>query len=341
MMARLVIRALEEAGHHVTLVSEFRSFAREPEGHGDMASAVAAERDRIRAGWRQGGRADLWFTYHVYYKAPDFLGPGLAAEAGIPYVTMEASFSPKRDGQGWAKAQAVVLDAVRQAALNICLTGRDEAGLAVAAPAARLARLKPFLDATDFLAVEPTPEPGRLLTVAMMRPGDKLESYRALAAALQGMEGASFVLDIVGDGPCREEVQALFQPLAPGRVVFHGELSRPALLERLQQASAYVWPGVGEAYGMAYLEAAACALPVIAFRTGGVPEVVDDGFGGLLVEPGDIGALREAVFRLLTDDGLRRTLGAGGREMIAAGRTLPQASARLGGWIKEIGKDRT
>lgn len=339
-MARLVLRALEAAGHTVTLVSEFRSFSRDPQGHAGMASAIEAERARIRACWGDAGRPDLWLTYHVYYKAPDYLGPVLSAEAGIAYVTMEASWSARREGQGWQAAQAVVLQAVRGAALNICLTGRDEQGLAEAAPEARTVRLKPFLDATDFLAVDPSPEPGRLLTIAMMRPGDKLESYRALAAALEGID-RPFVLDIVGDGPCRSDVEALFRPLAPGRVVFHGELARPQLLERLRRASVYGWPGVGEAYGMAYLEAAASGLPAVAFRTGGVPEVVEDGRSGLLVPSGDAGAFRDAVSHLLQDGSLRQRLATEARAMIVSERTLDKASARLDGWLTTIGKGTT
>ena len=49
---------------------------------------------------------DLFFCYHPYYKAPDFLGPRLSATFGIPYVTAEASFSSRRGIGPWADAQA-------------------------------------------------------------------------------------------------------------------------------------------------------------------------------------------------------------------------------------------
>lgn len=82
--------ALRQAGHSVELASDFRSF----EGAGD-ASRQAALKDegtaiarRLVQRWspRGAGRPDIWFTYHLYYKAPDWLGPEVSARLGIPYV---------------------------------------------------------------------------------------------------------------------------------------------------------------------------------------------------------------------------------------------------------------
>ena len=65
---------------------------------------------------------------------------------------------------------------------------------------------------------------------------------------------------------------------------------------------------------MSILEAMAAGLPVVASAVGGIPEIVRDGETGLLVPPGDADALAAALGRLLDDDGLRRRLGAAGRE---------------------------
>ena len=93
-----------------------------------------------------GGRAkpDLWFCYHPYYKAPDLIGPPLAVRWNIPYVTAEASYSRRRDDTGWAELQSLVVDAVRQAAVNICFTKRDEDRAGRHIPEVRLARLAAF-----------------------------------------------------------------------------------------------------------------------------------------------------------------------------------------------------
>ncbi len=68
-----------------------------------------------------------------------------------------------------------------------------------------------------------------------------------------------------------------------------------------------------EGFGIVFLEAAASGLVSLATRTGGIPEAVEDGVGGLLVPPADRGALTEAWARLASDPELRRRLGEGGR----------------------------
>jgi len=74
------------------------------------------------------------------------------------------------------------------------------------------------------------------------------------------------------------------------------------------QASKY-WEG----WAMSLLEAMACGKPVVATRIGGVPEVVEDGVSGLLVKPGDVEALVQALLRLLRDPSLRQRMGQAGR----------------------------
>jgi glycosyltransferase involved in cell wall biosynthesis len=67
-----------------------------------------------------------------------------------------------------------------------------------------------------------------------------------------------------------------------------------------------------EPLGLISLEAGACSKPVVATRTGGIPEVIDDGVNGFLVEPGDLGGLAERVIRLISDPDLRRRMGDAG-----------------------------
>src|SRR5690606_815590 len=96
-----------------------------------------------------------------------------------------------------------------------------------------------------------------LMTVAMMRPGDKMDSYRMLARALASIADLSWRLVIVGDGPCRTEVQAAFAPIDPSRIDWMGEVAPDAVASLLAGADLLLWPGYGEAYGLAYLEAQA------------------------------------------------------------------------------------
>lgn len=336
LMARQLLQALTRAGHEVEVVSQLRSYSSSPDVPPQQETDAAAERERIAADWRKMGAPDLWFCYHPYYKAPDRLGPQLCRMFEMPYVTAECSYSHRRNIGGWAQSQALVRDGVRQAAVNICLTERDRRGLQDAVPEARLAKLSPFIDATLFLATQPTPKARHLVTVAMMRSGDKLSSYAALAAALSQLPDENFTLSIVGDGPERDAVTALFSHIPAGRLHWHGELKPAQIAAVLASASLYVWPGHGEAYGLAYLEAQAAGLPVIAEAVAGVPEVVVHERTGLLTEPGDPQEYAQAIRALLRDTERRKTYAEAARQFVAVERSLASATERLDSILRQV-----
>lgn len=340
LMARLLFLALEDAGHAVELVSELRSYSAKPGLRPDLLEEAKAEREGIAAEWAQGGAPDLWFTYHPYYKAPDLLGPTLSSMFSIPYVTAEASYSHRRNGQGWQDSQALVLDGLRQAGLNICMTKRDMRGLEEVDADLRVAHLPPFIDAESFEAMTPKPEAGRLMTVAMMRAGDKLESYQALAAALTQVT-EPWHLTVIGDGPERDAVEALFQAFDPGQVQFLGERLPARVASELSSAALLTWPGCGEAYGLAYLEAQAAGVPVVAFDTAGVPEVVLNSRTGVLTPDGDVAAYASAISSLLRDEASRTRLARGAREFALGERGLPEASKRLAALLLDATGERT
>lgn len=338
LMARQLIAAMQQAGHAVTIASELRSFTATPEGDSLPALRLAAEAEieRLSAEWRAAAKPDVWFTYHTYYKAPDLIGPNLARSFGLAYVTAEASYSRRRNIGVWAAAQAGLVESVAMAAANICFTQRDRRGLEQAVPSASLVMLPPFLDPGPFLALPPRPQPGRLIAVAMMRPGDKMASYRLLAAALERIVDLPWTLSVIGDGPARDEVTALFSAFSPGRVVFHGEKAPVEIASLLSQSAVYVWPGCGEAYGLAYLEAQAAGLPVVAQATAGVPEVVLHGATGLLTAPDDPVAYGEAIAGLLGDEPERQRLAAGARSFARDERSMARASVLLDDILKKF-----
>lgn len=137
------------------------------------------------------------------------------------------------------------------------------------------------------------------------------KGVRDLASAAHGLP-----LEVVGDGPLR----SLF-PQAVGFVP-PAELSA-----RYGRAAVVVVPSRREGYGIVAREAMAHGRPVVATRVGGLPDAVIEGETGLLVPPGDPGALRVALERLLADAPLRRRLGAAGRKR-AAECFSPRASAQ-------------
>jgi glycosyltransferase involved in cell wall biosynthesis len=100
------------------------------------------------------------------------------------------------------------------------------------------------------------------------------------------------------------------------RVVFAGRLEQ--VEDALRAADLFVFPSVFEALGISLVEAAACGLPAVASRTGGIVDVVEDGLSGLLVAPGEAGALAEGLRTLGTDAGRRAAMGRQARGVALA-----------------------
>jgi glycosyltransferase involved in cell wall biosynthesis len=344
-MARALLAALEHAGHRVDVASTLRT----RDGDGD-AKRQARLRDigrrlaaRLIRRYTTGAaaRPDLWFTYHVYYKAPDWIGPAVSEALGIPYVIAEASYAPKRAGGPWAIGHDAAAAAIRAADR---IVGINAANLPCVRPLLRdrdrLIPLRPFLDTGPFeqgpasRARRPAdsgspPSVPVLITAAMMRRGDKLASYRVLAEALARLREMPWRLDIIGDGAARRDIEALMAPLGKDRVRFLGQRDIDELPPLLGAADLFVWPAVREAYGMALLEAQAAGLPVVAGNAGGVAEIVRHGRTGLLTPEGDSAAFAEAVANLLSDPARRMVMGGAARTTVANDHSLESASALL------------
>ncbi|MCI4348831.1 MAG: glycosyltransferase family 4 protein [Thermoplasmata archaeon] len=102
------------------------------------------------------------------------------------------------------------------------------------------------------------------------------------------------------------------------RLTLTGPLSRSEVLREYARADAFVLPSRFDSFPVVLLEAMAAHLPIVATRVGGVPDVVRDGENGWLVPPNDVGALAEALRRVLRDATLRRTMGAEARSLVDA-----------------------
>jgi glycosyltransferase involved in cell wall biosynthesis len=122
---------------------------------------------------------------------------------------------------------------------------------------------------------------------------------------------------LVGDGPLRSELEHLAARLGVHRQVeFIGYQSRPGVVRLLNECTLFVLPSRSESLGIAVIEALACGKPVVATAVGGIPEIIEDGTSGILVEPEDARALAVAIRRLLGDPALRERLGRAGRRRV-------------------------
>jgi glycosyltransferase involved in cell wall biosynthesis len=337
-MARLLMKALDWAGYQPQLASELRTLDKrgDPQRQDLIRQQSLEEATRLIEHYRglpEQTRPCLWFTYHVYYKAPDWIGPQVAEALGIPYAVAEGSRAAKRAHGPWALGHEGAEAALDKADAIFVMTAHDRGALEKARrPHQALVDLPPFLDMRDWPAPSalhtPESEP-RLLTVAMMRNGDKLASYGILAAALERLQHLPWSLDIVGDGEAREKIVQLFSSLAD-RVRYHGQIENRAELKALyNSADLFVWPAVNEAYGMVLLEAQAMGCPVLAGAYGGVASVVKHNETGIVTQPGDIVAFADALSALLQDRDRLRGLGANALRFVRQERDLDHAALRL------------
>ena len=127
---------------------------------------------------------------------------------------------------------------------------------------------------------------------------------------------------IVGDGRQRVALEALARELGVAAdTEFVGAVPHAEVPEWLNRFDLYAAPSRldSESFGVAVIEAGACALPVVVSDAGGLPEVVRHGVTGLVVPRDDVPALQAALKRLLLDAGLRASLGRAGRAHVEAG----------------------
>ncbi|MEO8622195.1 MAG: glycosyltransferase [bacterium] len=135
-------------------------------------------------------------------------------------------------------------------------------------------------------------------------------------------------LDVVGDGPDRAALEARAHELGvQSRVIFHGAVKQFALTTFYQRAFALVVPSSEEGLGLVAVEAQLCETPVVAFDSGGLPDVVQHERTGLLVKERTAAALTAAVQTILERDDLGAALGAAGR-LHALATFAPESVAR-------------
>ncbi len=162
-----------------------------------------------------------------------------------------------------------------------------------------------FVDTDRFKPGKPTKT---LVHNSNFRPLKRCDDVvRIFARVHEHVPDAKLVF--IGDGPTRPETEQLARGLP---VTFAGEQADPVPL--LQQGAAFLFPSETESFGLAALEALACGVPVIASRTGGLPELVDDGVNGHLAPVGDVATMASRAIELLTDEAKQARLAHAARE---------------------------
>ena len=356
LIGRLLIGALQGAGISVELMSQFRSY----EGKGDSNRQKRLQRigqrlaDRIvrrLLGRPLEERPSVWLTYHLYHKAPDWIGPFVSRKLSIPYVVIEASFAPKQAIGAWSLGHEAVYHTLTKASLVIGLNSQDSSCVITClATPQRYKALRPFLDSSLLEKAGKDRDKHRraidrefnldnqsplLLTVAMMRPGDKVQSYKILAQALQSIEDQDWVLLVVGDGSEASQVRSFFSRFG-NRIIWLGKVEAERLAGLYSGSDVFVWPAVKESPGMCFLEALATGTPVVGGNSGGVPDIVEHNVTGLLANHLDVDDFAVCVKSLLIDKDRRRAMGTAGAINVARYHRIESAGQELKKLLSDI-----
>ncbi|MHB8622281.1 MAG: glycosyltransferase [Sulfuricaulis sp.] len=192
------------------------------------------------------------------------------------------------------------------------------------------------IEPTAFLP-RPTRRPGplRLLTVGRLHA---IKGYYLLLDAIAALtrDGLIVDLDMVGDGSERVALEQRVQTLGlGGRVRFSGAVSQDAIGAHYDDADAIVVSSFMEGVPVVLMEAMAKELGVIATRVGGIPELVEDGVSGFLVNPGSADALMASIRVVAADPELCRRQGKAGRKRVLAEYSLDQVGAGMAGLFRK------
>ncbi|MGD2069711.1 MAG: N-acetyl-alpha-D-glucosaminyl L-malate synthase BshA [Gemmatimonadota bacterium] len=187
-------------------------------------------------------------------------------------------------------------------------------------PAERLHVIRNFVDTEIF---RPGKEPCHRATLAP--DGEKIvmhiSNFRPVKRVVDTVEIFDRIrrkiparMVLIGDGPDRPRVRERAEELGvDDQIVFLGK--HASVDELLACADLFLLPSASESFGLGALEAMASGAPVVASRTGGIPEVVPHGEAGFLCEVGDVDAMGEAAVDILGDEALHERFSAAGRQL--------------------------
>lgn len=162
-------------------------------------------------------------------------------------------------------------------------------------------RTKNELDIVDF----PVSNNEKTIVIGTVARLDRIKGIENLLLAFEGLceEFENVKLVIAGDGPLRESLLKMKKDHGLKNAFFLGERSDvPAVLQHIH---IFILPSLSEGFGISAVEALAMGLPVIATRTGGIPEVITNNRLGWLVPPNDVSALRKAISDCIKNKNLR------------------------------------
>jgi phosphatidylinositol alpha-1,6-mannosyltransferase len=300
---------------------------------------------RVRAAARELGAEVVLFgaTYPLA-----LLGPALA-EDGYPYIAAAHGFeywlsiapgthAAMRHATSRASRVAVMCSAFIARTVRTAVP----AGVPVSVlyPGADVERFRPDLETDAIRGAFGVGERPLVVCVSRLVPRKGQDVLiRAMGSIRARVPEATLL--IVGGGPYEAKLRAMATVAPADSVLFAGEVSESDLPGYYAVGDVFAMPcrtrAAGlevEGWGNVFIEAAACARPVVVGDSGGAPEALIDGETGLCVDGRRVDAVADAVATLLADPGLARKMGEAGRARVVRSHTWPVIADRLAGWLR-------
>lgn len=264
---------------------------------------------------------------HTHGEAGVFWGLPAARLAGTPAVSLVYQ-NYDETGAKMAVARRLLRWPTRVVAgsNDVARFMRDRLGV----PAARLETIYCGIAPESFARIHPAATREHQPTIVSVGRLVTRKGHRTLIDALPEIRRRHPQAEVViiGDGPCRGDLEARARQIGLAHAVRLPGTVYPTH-EALAGASVFVFPSLAEPQGLALLEAFAAGVPVVASRTGGISEMLEHDVDGLLVPPGDPGALAAAVCRLLDEPAAARGMASHARGRLAPFHVATIADAYL------------
>jgi glycosyltransferase involved in cell wall biosynthesis len=255
--------------------------------------------------------------------------------AGVPFVLTYHS-GPMRKGCWWLDAgllayeRGVLARTVRRADGLICASSYVLNTLhSPAAPVLDI--VHPAVDPQMFAPGGSPDSPACVLFVGSLM---EATAYKGLATLIDATtilrdRGVPVRLEVVGDGDARRGFEELvgFKGIE-SFVRFSGALRGPELAEAYRRNAVLAIPSSFDNFPTVALEAMACGLPVVASEVGALPDLVEEGKRGYLVEPGNAGQLADRLADVISDPAQGRRMGAQGRQFVLDKATVASQADR-------------